>query len=347
MPGTQEEEDEIRTVTLSPWAGTRVTALIGFSLGLALVLVYLLTGGGEALLHRTVIVHVYVQDGTGLVRTANVELNGITVGKVKAVSLSPFPDAARAVQVDLKVRRNYLPAIPIDSKAEVTADNLLGDKYINITKGTSSRTIEPGGVLATQPPTANFDPSDLLASLQVILERANVLLGQVEDPSTPIGGLVNGEDLYSKLLADISGVQTTLHSYANPKNELGKAVFGQALYQKLQQSLLSIDRQIDQIQAYPMLAKSSQYDTLLAQANSFHRAVASFRNAPMMSQDDFYNNTRDALKSLNETVSSIAAGQLLTSAQLYESLNGSSRNARSFIRDFRQNPQKYLRTKLF
>lgn len=347
MPGAEEVEEEIRTVTLSPWAGTRVAALIGFAIGASFVLVYLMTGGGQALLHRRAVVHTFLADGTGLMRAATVELNGITVGRVSAVSLSRFPDAGRAVQVDMKIAMNYLDAIPVDSKTELTADNLLGNKFINITKGKSAKTIEPGAELATQPLTGNFDPGDLLQSLNAILQRANALLGQVEDPTTPLGQFVKGEDVYSHILNDVSGIQKSIRKYDNPKSPLGQAVYGEALYREFRQQLLDIDKQIAQVQANPMLATSTQYDGWLAQAKSFRQSVTSFRDSPMMKQDDFYQSTVKALNDLNDTVSAMAAGPLLTSTEVYESLNGSSRNARKFLKDFRENPQKYLRLKLF
>jgi phospholipid/cholesterol/gamma-HCH transport system substrate-binding protein len=40
-------------------------------------------------------------------------------------------------------------------------------------------------------------------------------------------------------------------------------------------------------------------------------------------------------------------GRLLANAQLYESLNGSLRRMEEFLRDFRENPRKYLRVKPF
>ena len=35
----------------------------------------------------------------------------------------------------MKVQEKYLPQIPVDSVAGISAANLLGDKFINITKG--------------------------------------------------------------------------------------------------------------------------------------------------------------------------------------------------------------------
>jgi phospholipid/cholesterol/gamma-HCH transport system substrate-binding protein len=183
--------------------------------------------------------------------------------------------------------------------------------------------------------------------MQNILERVNVLLGQVEDPETPLGDFVRGEDFYSKLRDYVTGFQTTIHKYDNPQSELGKSIYGQALYQEMRQRVLDIDRQIEQVQQNPWLAKTTNYDAWLDQAKRFRQTVVSFREAPMMKQDDFYNNTRDALARLDDTVRAMSAGRLLTGTETYESLNGSSRNMRNFLKDFRENPQKYLRLKVF
>ncbi|HVY93105.1 MAG TPA: hypothetical protein VHA14_10165, partial [Bryobacteraceae bacterium] len=40
-------------------------------------------------------------------------------------------------------------------------------------------------------------------------------------------------------------------------------------------------------------------------------------------------------------------GELLTSPRQYEALAGSLKNLDDFLKDFRSNPKKYLRTKLF
>lgn len=343
----QSDDDEIRTVTLSPWAGSKVSGVIGFAIGLALVLIYLMTGGGQSLLHRTAIVRTYMADGTGLVRTAIVELNGIRVGRVKSVTLSHSADPKRAIQVEMRIRRNYLPAIPIDSKTEITADNLMGDKFINIEKGKSPQSVEPGSELATQPPTSNFDPGDLLASLKQILQSANTLLDQVENPATPLGQFVKGEDVYQQFLTTVIGIQNSVQKYGSSKGPIGQAVYGQALYQQMRQYVLDIDKQIVAVQANPMLANTSQYDAWMTQAKAFHESVRSVRDTPMLKDDAAYVNMQATLRNLNDMVNSVSAGPLLTGTELYESLNGSSRDARIFIRDFRLNPQKYLRLKVF
>ena len=45
------------------------------------------------------------------------------------------------------VKTKFLADIPVDSIAAIAAANLLGDKFINITRGQDPRTVQPGAEL--------------------------------------------------------------------------------------------------------------------------------------------------------------------------------------------------------
>ncbi len=353
----ETEEEEIRTVTLSPWAPTRIMILISAAAMVALVLMFLLTNGGRTLFTRHVTLRTYLADATGLIRTAPVELNGITVGEIKSVHLTGSGDPARSIVVEMEVEKNYLSAIPEDSQGTITADNLLGDKYINITKGKSSRSVQPDAEIRLQPPTNDFDPGDLLASMQTILRSVDQTLTQIETPDNDLGKFVNGEDLYQQLLGDVTQIQQALAKYTNPRSEIGQAVFGQNLYIQLRQPFLDLDTQLSSIQngqgaAGRFYASTEQYDQLRAKIAQFRSSLANLRAQPMMRDDEMYQKLLATIKSLGEAMDALNGGQgtlgeLLTSSQLYESLNGSSREMRDFLREFRLNPQKFLRVKIF
>ncbi len=224
MAGDQEQEEEIKTVTLSRWASSRITAVLSVGLFINLTLVYLLTDAGQEILHRSAIVRTYFDDGTGLVRTADVLLDGITVGEVKSVKLNNTSDTARAIEVRMNIRKDFLKLIPADSQTEITSENLVGDRYINIKRGQSKRMVESGEELARVPPTPNFDPSDLIGSLSTTLQQVSNLLDQIENPATPLGNLVKGEDFYFQVRDDIKLLQDTLEKYGGPKSEFGQAI---------------------------------------------------------------------------------------------------------------------------
>ena len=356
-PEAIETEEEIRTVTLSRWAPTRITALIAVAAFIAFTLIFLLTGSGQELIHRMVVIRTYFDDGTGLVRTADVQLDGIKVGEVKAVRLTDSKDPARTVEVDMKVQKNFLRSIPYDSKTEITADNLVGDKYINIKRGRSTRTIVAGEELSRVPATPNFDPADLIASVSATLKRATALLDQVENPQTPLGTLVKHDDLYTLVRDDIKGLQDTVNQYGGPKSVVGKAIYGQALYNQLRKPLLDADKMLADIengqgQYGQMLKDSSQYDNAIGSIRTFRKSVQQMKTAPIVASEDQYRSALTALQNLNATYGELTRGngqlaQLLNSSQLYEQYAGSTRETRAFVHDFRLNPQKYLRIKVF
>ena len=73
---------------------------------------------------------------------------------------------------------------------------------------------------------------------------------------------------------------------------------------------------------------------------------------PWAKDDAEYRRMLKMLKATDEMITSLNAGEgkagrLLTNPQLYESLNGSLRGLEELLRDLRENPQKYLRYKLF
>jgi phospholipid/cholesterol/gamma-HCH transport system substrate-binding protein len=51
--------------------------------------------------------------------------------------------------------------------------------------------------------------------------------------------------------------------------------------------------------------------------------------------------------SVTRTVDDLNTGPLFAAPQTYESLNGFARELESTMRDFRGNPKKYLRIKIF
>ena len=66
-------------------------------------------------------------------------LNGITIGYLDKIQLTGSTDPKRAVEFNMKVQEEFLPQIPVDSVAGIGAANLLGDKFLNITKGARRR----------------------------------------------------------------------------------------------------------------------------------------------------------------------------------------------------------------
>jgi phospholipid/cholesterol/gamma-HCH transport system substrate-binding protein len=348
----REEDEEISTVALDPVAWLRVTVLVSFAIAVMAILVYLLSGGGSEMFQRRATLRTFFPDGIGLEKKAVVEVDGIKVGHISSVELSHSNEPSRVVRVNLSVDTRYLSSIPVDSRTEITADNLLGDKYINIRKGVAGESVKSGDELLTQPASNSFDPADLISSLQNVLNQTSAILDLIDDPESQLGQLVQSEALYDQILDDIAGIQKTVYRIGNPKSPGGQAIFGSQLYDQLRAPINDIDAKLAAIEAGegPLghaYATSEQYDKLRTQIADFRKSVAGFKGNKLLTSDEQYRQLLTTFQQLSVVITSASTGPLFENTQLYESLNGASKNAEQLLREFRKDPQKFLRMKVF
>ena len=123
------------------WAKLRVAMAVVAAVAILSVIVYLLTGG--ALLTAKATVYTYIPDATALTTDSPVRVNGVDVGRVQRVALSGSNEPNRVIRVTMEIETDHLPDIPVDSFAQVSTDNVVGDKYVDITRGTNSVNIRP------------------------------------------------------------------------------------------------------------------------------------------------------------------------------------------------------------
>ncbi|MFH1152563.1 MAG: outer membrane lipid asymmetry maintenance protein MlaD [Pseudomonadota bacterium] len=87
-------------------------------------------------------VYAYFNSVSGLKNGAKIEMAGVEIGKVGSVSL----DSKRYVA---KVELNIEKAIPLteDVIASVKTSGIIGDKYINLSPGSSETVLSPGDTI--------------------------------------------------------------------------------------------------------------------------------------------------------------------------------------------------------
>lgn len=125
------------------WAQLRVGLMAVVAVTVLGILVFLLTGTKKLFVTKAVI-YTYLDDAAALAVGAPVRLNGILIGNVSQVALSGQTGPRRAVRIGMSVDPGALGSIPVDSEAAISAENVLGTKYINIGMGrsrTSSATV--------------------------------------------------------------------------------------------------------------------------------------------------------------------------------------------------------------
>ena len=199
------------------WSQLRVGVVAISSFIILFVLVFLLTSTKGGLFKSQAKLRTYMDDASGLVDGTAVRLNGITVGYLDSLELTSSRDPNRAVGFNMLVKPEYLSQIPVDSLVGIGAANLLGDKFLNITKGQSSEHVKDGAELR---PLASQDIPELLKQMATLLStfqtsvvRVDNLLAGVEAGKGNLGKLLKDEDLYNTNQRHHGGRQEVAHRH--------------------------------------------------------------------------------------------------------------------------------------
>ncbi len=295
-------------------------------------------------------VRTYAKDSAGLLNNSPVQLQGIRVGGVTGSRLTGSGDPVRVVEIDLDIMSQFLDAIPEDSLAEVSALNALGDKFINITKGKSPRHVQTGGILPSPPPKETR-PEDLLTAFQANIAGFEALLTGIESGQSDLGQFIKDDDVYSGLLDRVTKLQRAAASVTDPDSKIGVYVADEALYENLRTAVRRIDKSLADLEQSELLRSTKAYDDAQASVRDVGRSVRDLRNNKLIKDDELYRKLRASVSSLETSLDRVNSGegglgQLVTSAQMYESLEGSAREVQSLLKELQANPRKFLRVRL-
>lgn len=350
------------------WAQLKVGLMAIVALGILTFLVILMSGD-RGFFQPTSKIYTYLSDSVAIAEGADVRLNGILIGKVTDVGLSGETNPARVVKVTMEVDDKYLPAIPIDSEAGLAAQNLLGVKYMNIKKGTSSQTVQPGAEIKSAVSaelTQLFEQgSSTLSALQLTIKRLDGIISQVESGKGNIGKLLKDEELYKRALAivdEVHALTVTLNEKVNSKEStLGRLINEDTIYQDARGSIARINTLIDGLNAGEgtagkLLKSTEVYDDFRKTIQDVRDLLAVLNRGEgtmgkLLKSDELHEQVKGTIGRLDNMLDRMNSGQgtigqLLVNPALYESLDGTTREVQGLLKDFRSNPKKFLTIQL-
>ncbi len=326
------------------WAKFRVAAVTVAGLAILSVLLILLTGG--SLFQPRSTLYIYVPDATGLDTGADVRVDGIGVGTVAKVEFSESAVPDRAVRLVLSIRRSLLSTITSDSTAELTADNLVGDKFVDITSGLSRTHVAPGGEI-------HYKASpNLMAGLDLVqfeqqLRIVDATLGDIEASRGPVGKFIQGDQMYTDVVRRMATLQNDLHAAAKTTGAVGSVLYTDRFYRQIDDPLVRLDRTLARLQSRPWLRDTGQYEQFLDAAHGLRQSIANLRAGQWLQSDELYTDWNRRLAALIGTVDDFNASPNFSNSLLYDNLTGMLREIGATARDFHRNPEKYLRMKVF
>jgi len=349
------------------WAQLRVGILVIVSLAIFTIGVFFISGQvGFGFFSHRYTVKAYFSTAGGLREGAQVRLAGIPVGNVERTLISPYPEPNRAVEIVMQISQAYQDQVRADSVATMLTAGLLGESYVDISRGGPGQTVIPDGGEVKTSEEADIkrvvqNANDVITNLRDLSSKLTEITNQIEGGRGSLGRLIYDPTLYNRLNDTSAKVERLVTQVDNGQGTLGKLLADETLYQRTTSTIDRLNKVLDDVQhgngslakfiSDPSLFDNvnrvvTRADTLLGNINSGQGTLGKLAKDPQL-----YDRLNETTDHVNVVATRIDQGQgslgkLSTDPTLYNNLNDSSNSLKEFLAEFRKNPKKFLSVKL-
>ncbi len=316
-------------------------------------------------------VRIVMSDVVGLKVGAPVWLAGVDVGLVTDI-LFADPKNSNEVSIDIEVDTDALKKIGSDSKISIKTRGLMGEKYVDIL---------PSKHYSDKPPTVLQGTSvakldDVIQKAGDTFDKVNGIIGNIEQGKGTLGKLNKDESLYQNIARLTIEMKELVVTINRGEGTLGKLNRDPEPYNKLISILNRADRTLQDIQASEgtlnkLIYDKTLYTKLTALADKSIQAADDVRdlNKKIMSKEgsiglllndrEFYDKgislltrAESSVKAIEDITAKIktsdgTAGKLVNDKALYDKMNKMVDDLDALVKDFKQDPRKYIKFSVF
>ena len=348
------------------WKELRVgiVAILGFViLAAGLVLV----SGGRGLFTPKNTLKTYLQNASGLRKGSLIWLAGIEVGSVDEVRVSSSNDPQRAVEVVMKIDQAFQQSIRQDSKATLGSIGLLGDKYIEISRGSQSAPMVLDGdeIDGSAPPDIKKiiqGTNDLMANVGDLVEKVTGIAGKINVQEGTLGKLINDPTIYNNLTASSEELQNLVNQMKNGKGTIGQLISEPHLYEELRETLQQGKNLVTKVDAGEGTlgkvvndpALHDRAERMLARIETVVQRIEDGEGfLGRLSKDEtLYRQFNQSIQKFTDVAEKMSQGEgtvskLLKDPSLYANLDLAAAELVKTMHDVRADPKKFFRVNLF
>jgi phospholipid/cholesterol/gamma-HCH transport system substrate-binding protein len=350
------------------WNELRVGLFVLAGISLLVVAVFYVTAS-ENPLSAKYRLRTFLPEVAGLSVGAPVRLDGIDIGNVDDIAVNPAiggpaADKKRNIIVTMRISTKYQNNIRADSEAHPETEGLLGNRFMNISRGFSGKVLQPNDEL-TGTPKPGIDElveqgTALEAHMNGLVENVQGMVADVRAGKGTIGQLVASRSAYDHFDSAVNKLDTMLTNIQAGQGSIGQLYATDTLHKKMDVALDRTNNILDAIRQQKGAFGKLVYDP------SLHEKISQFLDKGNGLIDDVRNgngtitrllkddslfatwkqtgtNLSTATAKLNDNTST--AGRLFNDPKLYDNLTGLTGDLRLFMNDFRKDPKKYLHVK--
>jgi len=346
------------------WSQLKVGVIVLVSSVILVTLLFLMTSSsGLGILSHKLTVATYFENSAGLKTGAAVELEGVTIGTVKTVTIDNSPERKLTpVKVVMKLNEKFAANLRKDSKASLSTVGVLGDTVVDINSQFAvGPPLQDGDEMKTTETPSLTDvvkaSQGTIESLNVILAKMNVIVDNLQTGKGSIGQLINNPDLYNKADKTVDELLTLEKNLNAGRGSIGKLMTDDTLYNRLNDAAEKLESIANSLNAGKgtagmLLKDDSMYKNLnstLAHANSIlEQADAGKGGLGLMLKDPkFRQDLSNTLAQVNQLVSGVndgrgTLGKLATDDSAYTNINKLLTASTDLVTTIRSDPKKYL-----
>ena len=317
------------------WSKLKVGLVITLALLIMIVAIFF-AGGIKEMFSPRIELKTQFMDAKGLRRGAPVWIFGTEVGSVKNIELDPVHGAIVTISVDKSVQK----FIKRDAQANILTMGLLGDKYIELSTGSSlAEPIHPGEMIkgGTQ-----IEFSDIMVTVAVaigkmgeFITKLDNLVVKMEKSEGTVAKFFKDPAIYDNLNQTTKKLSLLLEDIANSRGTMKMLIEDPSLYNKL-------------------LTATSSIEEFSKKLNESHGTLKKLVEDP-----ELYENLNRGSKQLSSILERIdkgegLAGAFLRNEELAKELGEAllefkklSSELEALVKDIKGHPKKYLKFSIF
>ncbi len=338
----------------------------GIIISVALVILFLgvfFAGSIERIINPKVRIEAAISDVKGLKKGAPVWVFGIEEGSVEDISLNP----KYGTVVTISIYKKVLKVLKKDATASVLTMGLLGDKYVELSPGTTNTApLAPGDMIRG---TAQIDLKDVMETggqsikkVTEFIDKMGKLVEKMETSKGTLSRFLEDPALYDNLKESSRNLAAVTADIRDGRGTLGLLVKDPSLYERLSASSKSLEgfsRKLDSGSGTlsKLLNDDSLYAKLVGAASSAEEFGRKLNTSSgtinrLIEDPELYQNLSLASKRLSLILERIdkgegAAGVLVRDEKTAEELKETVRELKLLTEDIRKQPSKYFKFSVF
>ncbi|WP_433968267.1 MlaD family protein [Tunturiibacter gelidiferens] len=222
------------------WSQLKVGVIVLISTVVLVTLLFLMTSSsGLGIFSHKLTVVTFFENSAGLKTGAAVNLEGVTIGTVKSVTIDNSPEhKLTPVKVVMKMNEKFATNLKKDSKASLSTVGVLGDTVVDINSQFAvGPPLQDGDVLKTLETPSLTDvvkaSQGTIESLNVILAKMNIIVDNIQSGKGSVGQLINNPDLYNKANNTVDELLKLEKNINAGRGSIGKLMTDDTLYNRL------------------------------------------------------------------------------------------------------------------